>query len=69
MAGCRDCLICTRTGADKFVRLLGRLILIAVTLGLYLVVIIVRRMFIKLCPVCGHALKYHEKTAAGVFKD
>lgn len=62
MAGCRDCSKCTRPGIIKLLILPFTLLyglLLSWNIGL----------FIRKCPQCRHALRYHHRRIDGSFKD
>ncbi|GAA3486344.1 MULTISPECIES: hypothetical protein [Streptomyces] len=58
--GCRDCRTCTKS-------LLGRTargVLYAVTLSW-----LVKPVFLRNCPQCGHVMRRHERRGDGSFQD
>ena len=62
MASCRECTVCTRVGALKFLLLLPNIVY-AVLIKWWF------RAFTKMCPDCGHPLSKHARRADGSFKD
>lgn len=59
--GCRDCSRCTETGTRGCLLFPFRL--------LFSPLRVIRWRFMRICPQCGHPLKWHEKDGSGRFKD
>lgn len=65
MAGCRDCMICTRSSFSGCMHSL----LAICTLGLVPLMVGMGNMGKKKCPTCGHTLDKHQRRADGSFID